>query len=140
MVLAQALQQCTIQSAMPPGMLYGAVQEFHRCLAPLLKKGEMLDLTMLDVAEKDPVTLSVPTERTLSLEKKSEPREEEPINLPASNGLQASEPEEAAPSGELALMWRRLPLAPPGFTGSWQMRLAHPLEEADLPVNIPLGA
>ena len=46
-----------------PGMLFGAVQELHRCLASLLKKGNLLDITMLDVAEKDPVTPSVPKKK-----------------------------------------------------------------------------
>ena len=79
-----------------------------------------MNLTILDVAEKNPVTHPVPTERASSLEKKSEPREEEPINLPAHNEEPPSEPKEAAHSGELSLMQRRLPPAVHG-----QMSLAH---------------
>ena len=69
-VLALALQQCAIQSRMPPGMLCRAVQEFHRCLAPLLEKGDELDISVLDMVEKDPVTPSILTERTSSPEQK----------------------------------------------------------------------
>ena len=67
-------------------MLWRAVQELCRCLAPLLEKGDLLDLTMLDVVQKDPVIPLIPTERVSSPEKKSETREEEPINLPGPDG------------------------------------------------------
>ena len=99
-------------------MLCGAVQELCRCLAPLLQKGDLLDISILDVVEKDPVTPYIPTKRALSLEQKSGPLEEEPSALPAPNIQEALEPEGAAHPGELALMQRRLPLAPPGFTSS----------------------
>ena len=82
--LAQAFQRCAVQAGMPPGMLCRAVQELYTCLAPLLKKGDLLDLTMLHVVGKDHVT-PVPAERASSLEKKSQPREQEPIDLPAPN-------------------------------------------------------
>ena len=59
--LAWALQRCAICSGTPPGMLCGAVQELCRCLAPLLQRGNLLDLTMLDVAEKNLVTPPIPT-------------------------------------------------------------------------------
>ena len=81
MVLAQALQQCAIQSEIPPGMMCRAVQELHGCLAPLVEKGNLLDITMLDVAEKNPVTPSDATERASSLEQKPEPLEEETTAL-----------------------------------------------------------
>ena len=84
-------------------MLCRRPHELYRCLAPLLKKGNLLDLTILYVTEKDTVTPPVTTERTSSPDKKAEPREEEPINLPGPDKQPASEPEEAASSGELAL-------------------------------------
>ena len=93
LALAWALQRCTVQSGMPPGMLCGAVQELCRFLTPLLKKGDLLSFTILDVVEKDPITLPVLTERVLS----PEPREEEPINLPAPNEPPASEPVGSCP-------------------------------------------
>ena len=126
-VLAQTLQRCAVQSGMPQGMLCRAVQELCKCLAPLLKKGDLLNLTILDVMEKDPVTPHVPTERASSPEKISEPREEEQIDLPAPNKQPASEPEKPACSGELALAQRILPLAPPVFTGSWSDDSVPPL-------------
>ena len=79
----------------------------------------MLNISVLDVAEKDPVTLSIHTERTSLLEQRLGPLEEEPTALPAPNIQEALEPEGAAHPGELALVWRRWPPAPPGFTGSW---------------------
>ena len=93
---------------------------------PLLEKGNLMILTMLDVVEKGPVTPLIPTEIASSPEEKSEPREEEPTNLPAPNGQQASEPEGAASSGKLALVQRWLQLVPPGFTGSWADKSGQP--------------
>ena len=49
----------------------------------------------------------------------SELRVEEPIGLPASNKLHTLETKEAVHSEEMALVWRRRPLAPPGLTFSW---------------------
>ena len=118
-VLVQAHQWCAIQSGMSPGMLCRVVQELHRCLAPLLERGNLLDITMLHVAEKDPVTLPIPTERASSLEQKPECQEEEPTTLPAPSIQEASKPEGAAHLGEVAIMQRRLPSAPLGFTSSW---------------------
>ena len=110
-----ALLRCTVWSGMPPGVLCGAVQELHRCLTPLVKQGDLLDIKMLDMAKKDTMAPPVPTEEACS----SEPRAEEPIGLPAPEEPPASEPEEAADSEELALVQRRRPLTHPGFTLSW---------------------
>ena len=91
---------------------------------------------MLDVVKKDPVT-PAPAERASSLR----PRAEEPIGVPAPNKTPTSEPEEAAPSEEWALVQRRRPPAPPGFTLSWVDESGPtPLEEVDWPVSIPLRA
>ena len=117
--LVQALQWCAIQSGTPPGVLCGSVQELCRCLAPLLKRGNLLDITMLNVVEKDPVTLPIPTERASSLERKPEPQEEEPTALPTPDRQETSEPEGAACLGELATVQRQFPSAPPGLTRSW---------------------
>ena len=53
--LAMALQRCAIHSRTPLGMFCGAVQELHRCLASVIESGNLVDLKMLDVAEKDPM-------------------------------------------------------------------------------------
>ena len=82
----------------------------------------------MDVAEKDPVTLPIPTERASPLERKPEPWEEEPTTLPTASRQEGSEPEGVACSGELAIMWRQLPPASPGFTGSW-------VDESDPPLR-----
>ena len=60
---------------------------------------------MLDMVEKDPMAPPVPREGASS----SESKEEELIGLPAPDELPTSEHEEAAYSGELVLMQRRLP-------------------------------
>ena len=77
---------------------------------------------MLDVAKKDPMTIA-PAGRDLS----PEPREEEPIGLPTPNESPASDTEEAAHLEELALMQRKLPLAPPAFALHGLLSLAHTL-------------
>ena len=106
-------------------------------LTPLVKEGDLLDLAMLDAVKKNPMAPPVPAEGVSLLE----PRVKEPINLPAANELPASGPEQDAHSGELALVWRRLPLAPPGFTCSLADESSQaPLEDADLPVSTSLGA
>ena len=66
---------------------------------------------------------------------------EEPIGIPAPNEMPTSEPEEAVHSEKLALVQRRRPLASPGFTLSWaDESRPPPLEDAEWPVSIPLGA
>ena len=52
--LAQALQCSMVQLGMSPGMLFGAIQEFHQCLTPLPGGSNLLDISTLDVAEKEP--------------------------------------------------------------------------------------
>ena len=59
--------------------------------ALLLERGDLLDLKMLDMAGKHPVT-PAPAERALSLR----PRVEEPISVPTPNEPPTSEPKEAA--------------------------------------------
>ena len=107
----------TIRNA--PGSLCGAIQKLQRCPTPLLERGDLLDITMLNVAEKDPVTPPVPTERASSPEKKPEPWKEEPTTVPTHYRQETSEPEGAAHLGELAIMQRQFPPAPPEFTRSW---------------------
>ena len=130
--LAQALQMCAVQSRTPQGMLCRAVHELYRYLAPLLRNGDLLDLTLLDVVEEEPVTPPVPTETASSPDRKTEPRKEEPIDLPAPNEEPASEPEEAVHSEELALVWRRMPPAPLGLPVCGWTSLAHPLRGSRL--------
>ena len=60
-----------------PRSVMQSSKELHSCLAPLVKKGNLLDLAMLDVAKKDPMAPPVPREGASS----PEPRAEEPISL-----------------------------------------------------------
>ena len=102
---------------------------------PLLERGDLLDLDMLDVVRKDPMT-SAPAEKASSLR----PRVEKPISVSGSSKPTTLEPEEAAQPEEFALVLRSRPLAPLGFTLSWvDESLPPPQEEADWPMSIPLG-
>ena len=84
-------------------MLCGAVLELHSCIAPLLESGDLLNLNMLYVVMKDPVT-PAPVERASSLE--------EPVSVPAPSEPTASEPEEAAQPEDFTLVPKRRPLVP----------------------------
>ena len=87
-VLAQTLQWCTIQSGMPLEILCRAVKVLCRYLAPLLEKGDLLDITMLSVTEKDPVIPPIPTERASLLQKRNQnPRRKSQLfYLPQTDG------------------------------------------------------
>ena len=122
-----ALQRCAIQSGMPTGVLCGAVQELCRCLTPLLQRGNLLDLEMLDIMRKDSVT-PAPTQRASSLR----PRVEEPISVPTPMSCPLWSPRRLLTQKKMALMQRKRPPAPPWFTLS--------LEDTALPVSIPPGA
>ena len=63
--LAKALQRSTVHSGMPLRVLCGAVQELQECLTYVIQSGDLFNLEMLDVAEKDPMTLT-PEGRALS--------------------------------------------------------------------------
>ena len=96
-----ALQRCTIHSKMPPQMLCRAVQELCRCLTSMIESGDLVNLKMLDVAKRNPVA-PASKGRALSLM----PRVEPPVSVTAPSQLTTSEPEEAAPPEELALVPR----------------------------------
>ena len=90
--LAMALYTCAVHSRMPPGVLCGVMQELHQCLAPLIEGESLLNLEMLDVAEKDTVATApacAPASPTPDPEE-----EEQVIQIPEQSC--ASEPEEAA--------------------------------------------
>ena len=105
-----ALQSCTIHSRTPPGVLCGTVQDLCRCLTPLLERGYLLDLNMLDMRRKDPM-IPGPAERALL----PRPRVEESISVPAPSKPTTLESEEATPPEEFALVLRRRPLVPLGL-------------------------
>ena len=58
-MLVKALQRCADHFGMPLGMLLGAVEELHECLPSVIQSGDLVDFKILDVVEKDPVTLSL---------------------------------------------------------------------------------
>ena len=97
----------------PRGALQSS-KELHRCFTPLLEMGNLLDLKMLDMVRKDPMT-PAPVGR-VSLPR---PRAQEPIGVPVPNEPTTLESEEAAHPEELALVQRRRPSVPSGFTLSW---------------------
>ena len=88
--LVKALQSCAVQSGMPLGVLCGAEQELHKCLAPLIEDS-LLKLERLDVVEKDPMApapTSAPSFPMPDLEE-----EEQIVQIPEESC--ASEPEQA---------------------------------------------
>ena len=68
-------QWCTKWSE-PPGILCGTVQDLCRSLKPLIKRDGLLDASMLEIAEKEPVTSPTPIEEAMLLEKDPEPQKE----------------------------------------------------------------
>ena len=114
-------------------MLSEAVQEFCRCLTPLVEHGDLLDLKMLDVPKKNSVAPFVPTEGASS----SEPRAEEPISLHAPNKPPTLKCKEAAHSEELTLCGDEDHLHPLGLPFNGWTSLTHPLEDAASLVGIP---
>ena len=102
---------------------------------PLLERGDLLDLNILDALRKDPMT-PAPAERASSLR----PRAEEPISVPATSKPTALEPEEAAQQEQFALVLRRRPLNLPVFILSLVDESGPPsLKEADWFMSILLG-
>ena len=115
--LSWVLQWYTGLMGTPLGILCSTVQDFCRCLAPLIKSDDLLIASMLEVAEEEepPNSLS-PAEEARSLGEKPEPQEEQPTAIHAPNHPEeASEPEGASSLGVMAIVQRQLPLTPPGF-------------------------
>ena len=54
----QVLKQCAVQLGSPPGILCGTIQDLCRCLVPLIEKDDLIDTSMLEVAEEEPMTSS----------------------------------------------------------------------------------
>ena len=133
--LAKALQRCAVHSGMPLGVPCTAVQELCGCLTSMIQSGNMVDLEMLDVAEKDPVAPASEGGAPSPM-----PRAEPPVSVTTPGELIALEPEEAAPWKELTLVPRQRPPPPPGFSLQWADESdSTPLEQMDWPMNIPLG-
>ena len=131
MALVMALQRCGIHSAILPGMLCGAVQKLHSCLAPLQEHGDLLNLNMSDVVMKDPVTLAP---------KESTSLPEGPVCVSTPSERTTSEPEEAAKPEHLALVPMKRPPAPPRFTLLQGDESGSPhSEQVDWSSSIPLG-
>ena len=133
--LGKALQRCDVHSGVPMKVLCRAVLELHECLASIIQSGNLLDLEMLDVAEKDPLAPASEGRAPSPM-----PRAEPLVGAIVPSELSASEPGEATPPEELTLVprWRPLPL--PGFSLSWADESnPSPLEQADWPMNIPQG-
>ena len=116
---------CPFQDA--PGVLCRTVQEVHECLTPAIQSSGLIDLEMLEVAEKDP---SGPTSagRAPSLM----PRVEPPVSVTTPSEPSALEPGGAAPPEELTFVPRQRPPPPPSFSLLWADESdLPPLEQAD---------
>ena len=134
--LGKALQRCNVHSKMPLGVLCRAVQELCKCLTSVIQSGDLVDLEILEVAEKDPVT-HTSAWRTPSLIQRVEPL----VSVTVPSELSASDPGEAAPPEELTLVLRQSPLLPPCFYLSWADGSdSLPPEQVDWPLSKPPGA
>ena len=60
--LALALQQCAVLLGAPLGVLCSTVWDLHRCLQPLIEKDDLLDVCMLEAAEKELASSPNPAE------------------------------------------------------------------------------
>ena len=99
---------------------------------PLIEEYGLLNLEILDVAEKDPMT---PAPASAASSPPPDPEEEEQVVLIPEESW-TFEPEEAVPlEGGLHLVWGRYPTRPSGFAHS-QANQTH----AGLVRGIPLGA
>ena len=77
MGLAQALQWCAVESGAPPEVLCKAIQDLCRCLVPLMERGNLLHLSILEVMEEEAMTTSPsPAKETGYLDEEPEPQEE----------------------------------------------------------------
>ena len=114
-VLVMALQRCAVHSGRPPCMLCRAVQELCSCLVPLVEKGNLLDLEMLDVSMKDPV-MPAPELQEVDSTTPSSPTITE-----------ISEPAGTTHTEERALVLRHLLSTPPRFTRPWVEESGRPL-------------
>ena len=127
---AQALQQCAIWLGAPQGILCGTAQDFSRCLHVGGHGGG------------ETLTSSSPAEEAGSWGEKPEPREVWPTTVHApSCPEEALEPKKASSLGVMAIAWRQLPPAPPGFTELLFVKSEpSPLEDAGSPLGIPWRA
>ena len=85
MALAWALQQCSILLGAPLGILCSPVQDLHRCLMPFIERGDLLDASMLEVVEEEPVTSPNPAEEAGLPDEEPEPQEEQATALHTPN-------------------------------------------------------
>ena len=130
--LTLALQSYADQSGIPPAVLCGVVQEHCQCLAPLLVGDSLLNVEMLEVAERGPVA---PAPASTPASPTPEPEEEEQI-LQVLEEPCASQPEKAAHlMGKPSLVWGIFPARPPGFAHSQANRT-----QAGLARGILLGS
>ena len=101
----------------------------------MIQSGNLVDLEMLEVAEKDQVP-AASTQRAPS----AMPRVEPPVGVTTPSEPSTLEPGEATPPEELTLVPRQRPQPPPGFSLSWADESdSPPPEQADWPMSIPQG-
>ena len=103
-MVALALQWCAIILGAPPEILCSTVQDLWRFLKPLIQRDDLLDASMLEVAE-EPVTSPNLVEEAMLLGDKPEPQEELATTPHTPNQPEeASGPEEAISSGVMDIM------------------------------------
>ena len=105
--LAKALKRCAVHSGMPPGVLWRVVQELCECLTSVIQSGNLVDLEMLDMAEKDPMAPTSEVRALLPM-----PRKEPLVSVTSPSEPSTLEPEDTTPPEECALVPRWRPLLP----------------------------
>ena len=111
-----------------------------------MKRDDMLDASMLEVAAEEPVASMTLIEEAVLLEENPDPQEDQVTALHTPVWLyKASEPEDAASPGVMTAdpqnKWRWILPPPLGFAQPLAFYSGPPpLENADMPMGMPRGA
>ena len=146
MGLVRALQWCAEWSGALSDIFCSVIWDLCRCLEPLMERDNMLDASMLEVTGEEPVVSPTHTEEAVLLGEDPEPKEDQAttLHIPI-QPEEASEPEDTISPGVMAAdpqnVWRQILLSTPGFAKVLTIRSRlPPLEDADMPMRIPIGA
>ena len=116
-------------------------QSFFAGLEPLIERDDLLDASMLEVAEEEPVTSPNPAGEGRLVGEESEPKEEwTTASHIHDQPEEASESEGVISSGVMADAGRQLSLSLPGFAEPLAIKSGPPpFKDADSLVGIPWG-
>ena len=117
-------------------------QDLHRYLIPLIERDDLLDASILEVAEEELMTSPNTAEEAGQLGEEPGPQEEQATALHTPDQPEeALEPKGAVSLGVMAMVQRQLPLTPTAFSELLATESGPPpLEDADSSVGVPQGA